>query len=278
MLELLRVAIALIGSSVIAAWDLKTSDIIDKLAIAMVIIGVLLNGADSMLTGDLQPFMLSLTVLGAYGLFGIIAYATGAWGAGDSVMLLAIGALVPTAPFAPLFAGQAILPFSFSYFINVFLVGSIYSVVYIMALGFRNRKIMRDFRRSVRNDYFSLGAAFLSAVFLFAVFAYQEVAVFLVLSAILAAMPVLYRYTKAVDANFYRRIPASKLKANDVIGQDLPKLGIYKKMIRGLTDKEVAAIKRSQKMVLIREGIRYTPTFPIALLFTLAFGDFLFFL
>jgi hypothetical protein len=74
------------------------------------------------------------------------------------------------------------------------------------------------------------------------------------------------------------RIPTSKLKVDDMIGEDIPKLGIYKRFIRGLKKEEVKKIKRMKKYVTIREGIRYGMVFPITLILTLFFGDIFLFL
>jgi hypothetical protein len=83
------------------------------------------------------------------------------------------------------------------------------------------------------------------------------------------------QYAGSIRKGFYKKIPVSKLKIDDMIGEDIPKLKIYKKFIRGLTKKEVQKIKKMKKYVIIREGIRFTPVFFISLIITLLFGDIL---
>jgi hypothetical protein len=42
----------------------------------------------------------------------------------------------------------------------------------------------------------------------------------------------------------------------------------------GITEKELEKIKKSgRKYIYIKEGVRFAPTFPLALIFTLWFGD-----
>ncbi len=83
---------------------------------------------------------------------------------------------------------------------------------------------------------------------------------------------------KRKGLEFYRKIPSSKLKIDDVIGEDIPKIKIFKKKIRGLTTAEIKKIRRYKRYVIVREGIPYVIVFPIALAITLYFGDLILFL
>ena len=78
---------------------------------------------------------------------------------------------------------------------------------------------------------------------------------------------------KRKGLDFYRKIPTSKLKVDDVIGEDIPKISIRKNLIRGLTEKEIKKIRKHKKYVIVREGIPYVIVFPIALIVTLYLGD-----
>ena len=88
--------------------------------------------------------------------------------------------------------------------------------------------------------------------------------------------PILLVFARAVEKKgFYKRIPVSKLRVDDMIGEDIPKLKVYKREIRGLTEKEVRKIKKYRKYVTIKEGVRYGPVFFLTLIFMLFFGDIL---
>jgi len=76
---------------------------------------------------------------------------------------------------------------------------------------------------------------------------------------------------------FYRKIPTSKLREGDVVGENIPRLKIYKRKIRGLKKEEINKIKKIKKHIMIREGIRYGLAFPLALAITLYFGDLILF-
>jgi len=85
------------------------------------------------------------------------------------------------------------------------------------------------------------------------------------LIAILALF-VIWKFTKSVEeVGFKKRIPVSKLKVGDVL--------LESKKWEGITKKELKKIKRSRKYVTVKEGVRFAPSFVLALLFTLYFGD-----
>jgi hypothetical protein len=82
----------------------------------------------------------------------------------------------------------------------------------------------------------------------------------------------LWRFAKAVeDIGFKRKIPVSKLKVGDVL--------LENRLWEGINEKQLKKIKKSgKKTVVIKEGVRFAPAFPLALLFTLFYGDGILFL
>lgn len=217
MFEVVYVAIALIGSVICGLWDLKTSDIPDKICWLMISLGIGLHGLESYLLGSSVPIISSVATGTIFLMFGIIMYYTGQWGGGDGELLTAIGFVLPTAPIATIF------PFPATFFFNLIFIGAAYSVIYTIFM-IKSPNIKRK------------------------------------------------------GLEFYRDVPVNKLKEGDVIGEDIPRLKIYKKKIRGLTKHEVLKIRKIKKNVIVREGIRYGPAFPLALMFTLYFGDLILFL
>lgn len=228
MFELLLIAIALIGSFAAGIYDLKTTNIPDKVCIVMIILGVLLHSLNGFLINDFTTLLNSLFFGGIFLIIGLLIYYAGWWGGGDGELLIAIGILLPSLSFV-----KTQFSFALSFFINSWFVGAIYSVIFVIILAYKNKEISKSF--------------------------FDRIKVLL---------------TKG----YYRKIPVSKLKTDDMIGEDIPRLKIYKRFIRGLTKEEVKKIKKIRKYVVIKEGIRYGIVFPLTLLFTLLFGDFLFFL
>lgn len=273
------IALALGGSTIGGLYDLKTTYMMDRLAMAMILLGLGLHALESLLIGSVMPLALSLIASGAFFAFGYFMYKAGYWGGGDGEILIAIGALVPYAPFQSALSPLS-LSFSLDFFINSFVIGGVYSILYALAVGVSDRKVISAFSKKMKAE--AKGTIAITA------------GTFFILTAISSAFPagnvlffpatmalllflllMLFKFAKVVeDVGFYRRVPVSKLKVDDMIGEDLPKLGIYKKIIRGLTPQEIARIRKAKKSVLVREGVRYSIVFAIALAFTLLFGNF----
>jgi hypothetical protein len=273
------IALALGGSTVCGVYDLKTTNMLDKLAIAMIISGIGLHALQSLLIGSLMPIILSLAAAGAFFAFGLFMYKAGYWGGGDGEILIAIGALVPYAPFQAALSLNS-LSFSLDFFINSFIVGGFYSILYAGVIGIANEKVRKAFSTKMKAEAGSMAAMTIGTFVVLTSILYMFPASGLLffpaaMTALLLLMLVLFKFAKVVEeTGFYRRIPVSKLKVDDMVGEDLPRLKIYKKEIRGLTAGEVARIRRAKKFVIVREGVRYSIVFAIALAFTLLFGNF----
>lgn len=270
MLELLLVAIAIIGSFAAGITDLRTTNVPDKLCIFMIAIGLILHIITGVLTGDFSYFINSLLFGGLFLGFGLLMYYTGQWGGGDGELLVAVGVLLPN-----LYMVRTYFPFAISFFINSFLVGAFWSVAFSLYFVYQrpdlSRRFMADFKKPLN---FSIAAIPLLASVVLLVLN----PLFSLMALLIFILVVFYKFSKIVEQAFYQRVPVRKLKVDDMLGEDIPKLKFYKKYIKGLTEAQVKKIKKSKRYVVIREGIRYGMVFPLALLFTLLFGDFFLFL
>jgi len=269
MFELLLIAIALIGSLAAGIYDLKTSNIPDSLCIAMIIVGLIIHSAYGFLTGDFNSLINSLMFGGLFLVFGLAMYFTGQWGGGDGELLIAIGVLLPN-----LTVVNTYFPFAISFFINSFFVGAVYSLTYSMLLVYRNDDISKSFFKSINQP--SLIIVLLTLLLSFVSFFYLKV--LSIIFFLLFIIVIFWKFAKSIDKGFYKRIPVKNLKVDDMLGEDIPKLKLYKRLIKGLTKKEVQKIKKKRRYVIIKEGIRYGLTFPLTLIFTLIFGDIFLFL
>lgn len=279
MIEVLLFVVALVGSAAAGLFDLKTTEIPDKIPYLMIVIGVAGNIIQSYLIWSYWPLVYSAVVgLGFLG-FGFVMYYLGQWGGGDAKILSAIGFLIPTYQSAKL-----ILPFSISFFFNVFLVGAVYMIVYAFSLSFINRNIWSSFLTDLRANakmiliYNSALIVTLMALgFIFTKFfdfLPLDIFAIFVLTIWIASVGLffMWKFIKSVEKiGFKKNIPVSKLKVGDVPD--------YFKKWEGLTEKELKKIKSSgKKYIWIKEGVRFAPAFPIALVFTLIYGDGILFL
>ncbi|MBI4010352.1 MAG: prepilin peptidase [Candidatus Aenigmarchaeota archaeon] len=268
---------AFLGSTISAIWDLKTTEIPDQIPYIMIAVALITYGIQSYAESNywivLNSLIVGLSLLG----FGFLMYYLGQWGGGDAKLLSALGFLLPAAPsgFASLLGS-----FPLSLLFNLFLVGSVYMLAYALVLAGMNKKIIERFVSDVKSssNIFLAGSAVLFIMFVFLnlfisnLFSVQSSAGFLIANSVfplLATISIflIWKFAKAVeDVGFRKKIPISKLKIGDVI--------LESKLWEGITEKELNTIKRSGKrFVWVKEGVRFAPAFPLALLFTLYFGD-----
>ena len=274
MLEILLFIVAFIGSTAAGFYDLKTTEIPDEIPYAMIAIGIIGNIVQSYLTWSYWPFVYSMIAgLGFLG-FGFIMYYLGQWGGGDAKILSGIGFLLPTYQ-----STKLILPFSIGFFFNVFLVGAAYMIVYAFALSFINRKIWTAFFTDLKANAKMIliyNSALVASIIIMGVlfaryFEFLPLTTFTIFVVTIglasAGLYILWKFVKAVEnVGFKKKIPVSKLRVGDVPD--------YYKIWEGVTEKEIRKIKKSgKKYIWIKEGVRFAPAFPIALIFTLAFGD-----
>lgn len=277
MIEFLLIIVALIGSFVSGAIDLKTTEIPDQIPYAMMIIGVIGNAINSILIGSYWPLLLSFIVgLGFLGV-GFLFYYVGQWGGGDAKLLSGIGFLLPT--LSARYSAKLLMPFPLAFFFNLFLVGALYMIVYALVLSFMNKKIWQVFFHDIKANaktLFVLNVLITIGLLLFGLIILRN---FIVMSLVqmfkaeviivltIFSLFLIWRFTKTVeDLGFKKKIPVSKLREGDIL--------LESKLWEGLTAEQVKKIKiSSKKHVWIKEGVRFGLAFPLALLFTLFVGD-----
>ena len=278
--EYIPLATAFVGATVSALWDLKTTEIPDAIPYVMMAIGLVFWGAQSYLLADYMLLVSSVIAgLGLLG-FGFLMYYLGQWGGGDAKLLSAIGFLLPVAPQG--FA-HTLFPYPFTYTINVFIIGALYMVLYATVVAARNRKVISAFMHDVKasSKIIAFGTAALVVVFFGATYYVTSIlqipfsADVILVSIVFPSLAtigiyVVFKFAKSVEnVGFKQKIPMSKLKVGDVLMEN--------RLWEGITEKQLQRIKKSRKRyVWIKSGVRFGPAFPLALLFTLYFGDLIF--
>jgi len=277
--------IGILGSGIAGYFDLKTTEIPDEISLIMIVLGLVIRGAYSLISGDWMFLIIpALISIGFFG-FGLAMYYLGQWGGGDAKILAAMGLLLGVLPGSMI--QNSIFPLFFDYFFNVFFVGAAYIIVYAFIIAAMNPKIMREFRKNIKDGInetviFSvvLAASIGIVVYLF----WSRVGVFSItlplglLSGGIGLF-ILWKFLKTIeDVGFRKKIKTKYLREGDMIGEDIPKLNLKSKIIRGLTKEEVIKIKKVKKNIWVREGVRFGPVFCIAAIVTLLYGNLIMFI
>ncbi len=252
MIELL---IVLIGSVLAGIWDLKTTEVPDEVPYLMIAFSVFSIYMRSMLSGDFSLLAYSLAIGTIVLLVGLLGYKTGKWGEADAWIFAAIFYALP------FFNGELfVIPFV----LNLILVTFVYTIIYTIALGFKYR-VWGKFWKEVRKEK-TIILSVIAILFVFVCSLFEILLIqFAWILCLIFLLYVFWLYAKFIEKKvFTRRISTKKLKPGDVL----------KDMIwRGLTEKEVRKIRRTKKYVVIKDGIRFVPVFPITLVITLLFGN-----
>jgi len=260
MLDII-IYLALFGSIVAGLWDLRTTEVPDEIPVLMSAIGVLYWLFISLTSGEYLNLIISITSGTFLLIFGMLLYYKGQWGGADALILAAIAYMIP-------FHNGEI--FIFSYLPNLFIVGSAYMILYSVILGFMNPNTFKYFVSDViKNIKYVLGIpSVFGAFILFSQYKFGRIpdnSLFMMI--LVSGLVLFWRYAVIVEQKIFRkRIPVSKLKEGDVLDN----------MIwRGLSHSEVKKLIKNKKYVIIKEGVRFIPAFPLALIVTVLFGNLL---
>jgi Flp pilus assembly protein protease CpaA len=266
MFELLAIFIALAGTIIASYYDLKTTEIPDLLPIVMIIAGIVINALDFIFTKNFENLFLSLLNGILFAAIGFSMYFGGQWGGGDAFLLAAVGFLIPKNFFI-----RNDLPFFFSYLTNLFFLGSIYMIIYSIFYALKNKKTIRNFKGQVKRFswfFLFLFISFLAISFLFSYVFFNRIDIVLSLltPTLTCFLMLIWLFSKSVEKSFIKKIPVSQLKVGDVLMES--------RRWDGITEKEIEKIRKSgKKYVYIKSGICFAPAFPIALIFTILYGN-----
>lgn len=282
VIDYIPLATAFVGTTIAAIWDLKTTEVPDQLPYIMIAIALLFYSYQSIVELSFWPILNSLIYGLAFLGFGAFMYYIGQWGGADSWILAAVGFLLPVAPQG---FTSTILPFPVSYFINLFIVGAVYMLLYAFVFALRNKVILSGFVTDLKASVNILIVGSVGLFFLFYVAglnitkiiygAVDFTRAFYISLYPLLSVGVLYfvwRFAKAVEMHgFRKKVSLSKLKVGDML--------LSEKKLIGVTEKQIKALKKSGKRYVdIKMGVPFAVAFPLALLVTLFYGDLILFL
>ncbi len=274
--------------SAAAVNDVKKREVPNWVNYGLVVAGLGLGLLHSIVAFDWHFLVFSIAgALAALALSALMFY-TGQWGGGDSKLLIGMGAVLGLAFTAkPPFLGVESQFVSFLF--NLVAISVAYAIVIGTVLAVKNRKKFAAAARKQLESYSLLRKLLLivSAVGLAIIIAVNDVALRFAFVALLATLffgLYLSIMAKAVEkACMLRLVSPLRLTEGDWIAKDVvvggkricgPKdLGIEKRQIRQLAE---LYRKGKIRVVLIKEGIPFSPSFLLAYIVTIFFGNLFF--
>ncbi len=279
--------IALAGSAVGGWIDLKTTEIPDTVPLSMATAGLIVHVIYALSTGVWTNVYYSIGVGILFLVFGYVLYYTGQWGEADVLLLAAVGVVIPQ-PMS-FFAKNMFMDGGWSFpavfIINTFIVGGIYSLIYSLVLAFKNKSIAPEFLTTVKSSKILFAkfavimffVSFLIVLILSKLFTIM-ISPALIFYDIMVLIPAIafiyffYIFAQTIDnVAFKTLVKTEDLKEGDVLSEEVA--GLSSKLYIGLTLEQIKKIRSEKKEVWIKEGIRYGPTFFLALIATWLFGN-----
>lgn len=263
--------------------DLKTREVADWLNYGAAASGIAVNLLFSAIIFDISYAVKSLIGFGILFVAAYILFYTGQWGGGDSKSIIALGALL-----GPVAINKS--PLLFYFFINLLIVGALYALIWSISLAVINRKrVYSEFKKNFSNKkifYFkiiiiililiSIGIQLLNANNLFKI-----ISLFISLSA--ASFIYVWAFAVAVEkACLHKSVEPDVLTEGDWITKEIYVDGKYicgpKDL--GISKNQIIILKKIYsegkiKNVAMKIGIPFIPSFFIAFLATIIFGNFL---
>lgn len=294
MIDLILVTIGVIGLIIASLTDIKKREVPDWLNYFLIGTGLGLRLISSLTTHEWFYFLYGVIGFAVFLALSYLMFYTGQWGGGDSKMLMGLGAIFATYPafllkyFSPLLK----FPFLIIFLVNLLLVGAIYGLIYSLVLAYKNRekfsiemKKILSVKKVVRIRKLIL---LFSLLLIIAAFLLTRDFLFLTLILLLTILFILTFYvwifTKVVEkACMLKYVHPEKLTEGDWIAENVvidgnlicgPKdLGIEKKQIA-----ELIELKKQKKIdkILVKDGIPFVPSFLIAIIISLVFGNWIF--
>ncbi|HLD43638.1 MAG TPA: A24 family peptidase [Candidatus Nanoarchaeia archaeon] len=269
--------VALTWLGIASYTDIKTREVPDWLSYSLIAFGFGYRLLASVIYQDISFILAGLLGFVALLSFGALMFYTGQWGGGDSKILMGLGALIglETTPYSMLL----------SFFSNILLVGGVYGVVWSIGLAASHFSRFRgEFRKQVSGREFKTTLAviwILAGAGLGLILVMGMTLLYGAVIGILFVMPFLFAAVKAVElSSMYSYVKPDKLTEGDWIAEDVvvgkkvvagPKdLGISKDQIKELT---LLYSKGRVGRIRVKSGIPFVPSFLIAFLITLAFGN-----
>ncbi len=268
--------------------DFKTREVPDWLNFGLIFSGIGINLIATIVYSNWSFIINSIAGLALGVVIALIMFYGGQWGGGDSKMLMGLGALlginIIKFQFLPIFNS-----FFISFFVNMLLIGSVYGLIWISVLAIKNRKKVIKRFKELRTKRFFIRIRwvflFLLLVIILVMFLPLGIIKFYLIGFILVAFFITYlwNFVKAVeDITMVKRIDVSKLTEGDWIVKDVivDKKRIASPKDFGISNKQIAKLiqlKRRGKIkkILIKEGIPFIPSFLLAFIITLIFGNLL---
>ena len=285
IIDIILILLGIIGLIIATYSDVKTTEIPDWISFSLIITGLSLRALHSITYNQPSFTIIALINLLIFFIIGNIMYYTKQWGGGDAKLLMALSVIFATYPKTLLNIFSPKLDnfyFPITIFINILVVGALYSLSFIIYLSIKHKKdFIEEFKLYLKKTKQSRKTILILSILLILIaIILSNFLVKLILFITAVSIIVLlyfWIYLKSIEkTGMYKIIAPSKLIEGDWLTKDVYKKDklILKLPTYGITKAQINFLKKSKiKAVEIKQGIVFTPSFVIATVLSLIFGN-----
>lgn len=280
-------AVVLAALAIASLTDIRTREVPDWLNYGLSVFGL---GAGVLLSIAFWTWTYaaySLLGMGVFFAIAMLMFYAGQWGGGDSKMLIGLGASIGL-PFSFALPYVDLNSFFVSFWLNLLLTAVIYATLWSVFLAVKHRKkVLSELKTALaRGMKTRMTVLFFAILVLVSSFAFDERMIKLLLatsSVLVTLLLYLPQFMKAVErASMLRRVSPDKLTEGEWIAEDVivgkeritgpSDLGVSREQIKKLSSLHS---KGKIKKVLIKVGIPFVPSFLLAFVATILYGNIL---
>ena len=270
--------LAFFGLLVASYTDIKTHEVPDWLNYSMITLGFGIAVIYSLILKSFNPVIYSVLGFALCFVIAMIFYKAGQWGGGDAKMAMGLGALIGL-------NYNSSVPLILILLLDIFIVGAFYGFFYSIVLAIKHwSDFKKQFIKIVRLPKILVFSKIVLVVSVFGITSLLFLDAFLrvVMVSILAVIFFVFYfavYSKAVEKScMQKKVLVEKLTEGDWVLEPRVSKGkiVYKPNKEGIEMndiKKLLDLKLNKCKVLIREGIPFLPSFLLAFILLLIFGN-----
>ncbi|MBU2639200.1 MAG: A24 family peptidase [Nanoarchaeota archaeon] len=285
VIDLILLILGLAGLLIATYSDKKTTEIPDWLNFSLIASGLSLRALYSITYNDFFYIKIALINLVIFYLIGNIMFYSKQWGGGDAKLLMALSVVFATYPkqllniFSPRLDN---IYFPAIIFLNILIIGMIYSLIFTIYISLKHKKdFLREYNLYLKKTKNPRKIILILSILLIVLAIIvnnflSRISLFFIAIAILLFL-YLWIYIKSVEKScMYKTIKPSELIEGDWLTKNIYKNSklLLKIPMYGLNKEQISLLKKNKiQKVEIKEGIIFTPTFLIATIISLIFGN-----
>lgn len=262
--------------------DLKKREVPDFLSYFLISIGLVFAIINAIYFKSFWPIVFSLSGLLFCFVFGAIMFYTGQWGGGDAKVLMGVGTIIGLS-YKEVFSFVS-FPLLFTIIITFLFAGSVYGIIYVLVIFFKNYKIVKEelkIKFSEKSTIIIQIVAFLFALLFIFISRFVQIELFkqffVIFGFAIIFLTELFYIIKVVEKKCMIKIVDVKtITEGEWIVDDVYHKGKYvcgpKDL--GISEEQIELLKKHKiNKIKIKVGIPFIPGFLLGFIIILIFGN-----